>query len=118
VRISDIDLYRQIQVIELRAPLAVLISKWAAARATSDERATLLAMAKAFESPAGKRNPVTYLRHLQIGAHLGQRLRRAEQHGHVGVMATGVCYGCSAALSPWPRLTRKLDRQRPSGKKA
>ena len=62
VMISKIDLYEQMQVVELRTPLERLISRWAAVRCTSQERTQVLEMAEAFASPARKQDALAYLR--------------------------------------------------------
>lgn len=64
VRISEIDLYRQMYVVELRGPLEELISSWASVRSSPQERQKLLGMARAFDVPARKRDPVAYLRNV------------------------------------------------------
>lgn len=62
VMISNIDLYRQMQVVEFRSPLEGLISRWAAVRSSATERARMLAMAQVFEPSGRKRDSAAYLR--------------------------------------------------------
>ena len=62
VRVSKIDLYEQLQVVELRSDLEQLISSWAAKRALPAERNKLLEMAKAFEDAAKRDDVRAYLR--------------------------------------------------------
>ncbi|CAD6535303.1 GntR family transcriptional regulator [Paraburkholderia sabiae] len=62
VRVSRIDLYEQLQVIELRADLERLISSWAAIRAMPAERKQLLEMATEFEEAAKRDDIHAYLR--------------------------------------------------------
>ena len=63
VRILEIELYRQLQVTEARIPLELLISRWAAARASNPEREQLLTLAAPFESREQTLDRIAYLRH-------------------------------------------------------
>lgn len=62
VRISDINLYEQLQVVELRTHLERLISACAATRALPEERKQLIQMALAFETAAKENDILAYLR--------------------------------------------------------
>lgn len=62
VRVTRIDLYEQLQVVELRIDLERLISSWAAVRALPAERQRLLELAKGFEDAAKQNDVRAYLR--------------------------------------------------------
>lgn len=66
VRISEINLYEQLQVVELRSHLERIISFYAASRALPDERQKLVAMAIAIEAAVGKDDILLYLRSVFI----------------------------------------------------
>ena len=62
VRVSEINLYEQLQVVEFRAHLERIISTSAAVRAIPGERQQLVRMALAFEQAAAQNDIVAYLR--------------------------------------------------------
>jgi len=62
VRISEINLYEQLQVVEFRLHLEHLISGWAARRALPQEKSRLIEMALSFEDSARRNDVRSYLR--------------------------------------------------------
>ena len=62
VRISQIDLYEQLQVVEFRTHLEKLISSCAARRALPEERQQLVTMALGFEVAVDQSDILVYLR--------------------------------------------------------
>lgn len=62
VRISEINLYEQLQIVEFRLQLEHLISGWAARRALPQEKAHLIEMALSFEDAAERNDYHSYLR--------------------------------------------------------
>jgi DNA-binding GntR family transcriptional regulator len=62
VKISKIDLFEQMQVVEFRRGLEHLISGCAAKRASPEEREQLIAMAHVIEKAGAERDLLTYLR--------------------------------------------------------
>jgi DNA-binding GntR family transcriptional regulator len=62
VRVSEINLYEQLQVVEFRAHLEKIISTTAATRALPEERRQLVKMALAFEEAAAEDDILAYLR--------------------------------------------------------
>lgn len=62
VRVSEINLYEQLQVVEFRSHLERIISTSAATRALPVERQQLVKMALAFEEAAAKSDILAYLR--------------------------------------------------------
>lgn len=62
VIVSDIDVKRQLRLIELRREVERLVARCAARRATPEERARFIELADQFEKSARKNDDITFMR--------------------------------------------------------
>ncbi len=60
-QVSSIDILKQLELLEVRRPLEVLVSELAARRAQDQERSTMRALAVEIRSAAATSDPVRYL---------------------------------------------------------
>lgn len=62
--VAKLNIYQQLRVAELRSPLEVLVSRWAALRSTPVEKGQLLDLAEALEGSAKASDAGKYLRNV------------------------------------------------------
>lgn len=62
--VAKLNIYQQLLVAELRSPLEVLVSRWAALRSTPQEKGQLLELAEALEDSAKASDAGKYLRNV------------------------------------------------------